>query len=98
MMKQHHNKVDPEVAARIRAREEQALACGWSRDLLWDTRVWNIGSDGKNRPGLAALLSPKDYIGEITENYIEIINWPGGFKHRYYHPDRQQPWVRFSSG
>lgn len=90
--KVHSPKVNPEIAARIRAREAEALAARWSWELLWGNRFWNIGTDGKNRPGLAALLSSQDNIGEITENYIEIITW-SGIKHRFYHPDRKQPWI-----
>ena len=85
-------KVNHEVAARIRAKQAQALAAGWSLELLWETRFWNIGSDGKNRPGLAALLKPGDDIGAVTKNCIEIIR-PSGIIHRFYHPDHEQPWI-----
>ena len=93
----YHSKAQPpkvtsEVAARIRARETEALAAGWSWELLWETRVWNIGTDGKNRTGLAALLRAGYDIGKITENHIEITT-PSGLVHRFYHPDKEQPWI-----
>ena len=53
-------KVNPQVAARIRARENEALAAGWTMELLWEGRFWNFGVDGRNRPGLAAVLGPID--------------------------------------
>lgn len=85
-------KVNPQVAARVRAREAEALAAGWSFEDLWESRFWNI-VDGMNRPGLVALMFPGDDLGEITKKYIEIIR-SSGVVHRFYHPDRDHPWVK----
>ncbi len=89
-------RVNPQAAARIRVREAEALAVGWTFEQLWESRFWNI-TNGRNRPGLAATMRPGDKLGEITENYIEII-LKSGVVHRFYHPDRIQPWEKVSAG
>lgn len=85
-------KVKPEVAARIRAREAEALAAGWSFEDLWENKFWNI-VNGQNRPGLAALMHPGDDIGRITEKRIEIIR-QSGVVHRFCRPETDKPWEK----
>lgn len=86
------DKINPQVVARIRAREAEALAAGWTPEQLWESKVWNIIS-GRNQTGLAATMRLGDQLGLVTENYIEIIR-RSGVVHRMYHPDRIQPWEK----
>ncbi|WP_066639214.1 hypothetical protein [Desulfolucanica intricata] len=78
--------VKPQIAARIRAREAEALALGWTGEELWETKFWNITPEG-NRPGLAAVLGPGQEIGRITELYIELYRddiFKGRLVQRFY--------------
>jgi len=88
-MSKSAQRINPQVAARIRAREAETLAAGWDFGALWESRFWHI-VDGRNRPGLVALMHPGDKLGKITGDYIEIIR-PSGVVHRLYHPDRDKP-------
>ncbi|TYO95149.1 hypothetical protein [Desulfallas thermosapovorans] len=82
-------KINPKVAARIRAREAEALAAGWAFGDLWESRFWHL-VNRRNRPGLAALMRPGDKLGAITKDYIEIVHRSGAVN-KFYHPDRDKP-------
>lgn len=85
--------LDPDIKAEIQKIALEAISLGWTPELLWETRFWNIIPGAGNRPGLAALMNPGDKLGEITGDYIEIIR-PSGTVHRFYHPDRPYPWKK----
>ena len=78
----------PHIEAEIRRIALDAIAQGWTTELLWGDR-WNI-VNGKNRPGLAGCMRPGDRITAVTEDYIETAN--KGARLRFYHPDREFPW------
>jgi|GEM_PF-3111280 len=84
--------VNPQLPDQIRAREAEALAAGWTAEQLWEDRFWVI-RNGRNRPGLAALMKPGDDLEEITGLYIDIRR-RSGVVHRLYHPDRDKPWEK----
>ena len=90
-------QINPEVEAEIRRIALDAISLGWSPELLWEQKFWNI-VNGENRPGLAACLRPGDVITDVTEDYIEIENSRDGFKTKFYHPDREFPWKRRVNG
>lgn len=85
-------QINPEVEAEIRRIALDAISLGWSPEMLWETRFWNVKGI-ENRPGLAAVIGPGDTITEVTEKYIEITS-RDGFKTRFYHPDKEFPWKR----
>lgn len=84
--------IKPEVAAEIRRIAPDAIARGWTSELLWEQKFWNI-VDGENQPGLAACMRPGDKITDVTGNYIEISREEK--KTRFYHPDKEFPWKRY---
>jgi hypothetical protein len=84
--------LNPQVKAEIQKILLEALSCGWTTDLLWETRFWNITEAG-NCPGLAAVMQPGDKLEEVTEGYIEIIR-PSGVVHRFYRPGYPHPWIK----
>lgn len=85
--------LDPEVKAEIQRIALEAVSLGWTPDLLWETRFWNITKTGINRPGLAAVMRPGDKIIEVTEDYIAIKS-RFGVVNKFYHPDRPHPWLK----
>ena len=84
--------LDPEVRAEIQRIALEAISLGWTPELLWEARFWNIVPGAGNRPGLAAVMRPGDKITEVTEDYIAITK-ASGIVQRFYHPDRP-PWKR----
>jgi len=80
--------VSPEVKEEIRSVVLEALEAGWTPELLWEERFWNITLQG-NRPGLAAVMHKGDKIIEVKEDYIAIQR-PSGVVHRFFHPDRKE--------
>lgn len=62
-------RLDPRVAVKIRAREAEALAAGWTFAELWEARFW---PPPPARRGLAAVMRADREIGEITPEYIEL--------------------------
>lgn len=89
------HKVDPEAKSRIRQEimriALKAVSLGWTPELLWEEKFWNI-KGVENRPGLIATMRPGDKIVEVTENYISIER--SGVVTRFYHPDRPHPWIK----
>jgi len=85
MNRPNRRELDPRCAEEIQRIAPDAVARGWSPELLWEQRFWNICAGGENRPGLAALMRPGDRITDVTELYIETTN--EGVKQRFYHPD-----------
>lgn len=83
--------LNPEVEAEIRRIALDAIDQGWSPEMLWESRFWNI-VDGVNRTGLAACMRPGDVITNVTEDYIEICREDR--RTRFYHPDRDFLWRR----
>ena len=90
-MNKQSKQLKPEVEAEIRRIALDAISLGWSPELLWEQKFWNIRGI-ENRPGLAACLRPEDTITDVTEDYIEISR--DGIKTRFYHPEREFPWKR----
>ena len=84
--------LDPEVKAEIQRIALEAISLGWTPELLWEARFWNITEAG-NRPGLAAVMRLGDTITEVTEDYIAIKS-RFGVVNKFYHPDRPHPWIR----
>lgn len=78
----------PQVEAEIRRIAQDAIALGWTPELLFQSS-WNIVGI-ENRPGLAGCMRTGDRITDVTENYIEISR--DGIKTKLYHPDREFPW------
>lgn len=66
-------KLNPTVAAKIRAMEAEALALGWTFQELWESRFWHMEELAVKR-GLASFLKPDWEIGEITAGFIEIYH------------------------
>lgn len=89
--------LDPRVKAEIQRIALDALSLGWTTELLWEARFWNIKGESGNFPGLAAVMRPGDKIIEVAEDYIAIQK-PSGVVHRFYHPGRSHPWARRVSG
>jgi hypothetical protein len=65
------------VAAEIQRIEAEALALGWPRELLWNSRFWNFGPHG-NQPGLAAVLGTGCSIVEARAEAMVIAVGPRG--------------------
>lgn len=82
---------NPHIEAEIRRIAQDAIALGWSPELLWGDR-WNIVGI-ENRPGLAGCMRPGDKITAVTEDYIEILR--GEHRTRFYHPDKEFPWKKY---
>ena len=85
-------QLDPWVKAEIQKIAPYAIARGWSPEMLWESRFWNI-VDGVNRTGLAACMRPGDRITAVTGDYIEISREEK--KTRFYHPDKEFPWKKY---
>jgi hypothetical protein len=84
--------VSPETAALVDAIRDRALALGWSRESLYQTRGshrFPLGNDY----GLVCYLKPDDRIGEVTARALEII-LPNNIRQRFYNPNADQPWIR----
>jgi hypothetical protein len=84
--------LDPQVKTEIQRVLLEALSLGWTPEMLWEARFWNVTEAG-NRPGLAAVMWPGDRIIEVTEDYIAIQR-ASGVVHRFYHPERPHPWIK----
>jgi hypothetical protein len=74
----------------IRSIVLDAMAAGWTPELLWTETFWNVTPEG-NKSGLATVMRPKDKIVEVTPDYITIKR-PSGVTHKFYHPGRRHPW------
>ncbi|MGI6079264.1 MAG: hypothetical protein ACOYCB_14105 [Fastidiosipilaceae bacterium] len=88
----NRQQFDPRIKAEIRRIAPDAIARGWTSEMLWENRFWNI-VDGVNRSGLAACMRPGDKITDVTGNYIEISREEK--KTRFYHPDKEFPWKKY---
>lgn len=88
----NRQQFDPRIKAEIRRIAPDAIARGWTSELLWGQEFWNI-MNGENRPGLAACMRPGDKITAVTEDYIEILR--GEHRTRFYHPDKEFPWKKY---
>lgn len=75
---------NPHIEAEIRRIAQDAIALGWSPELLWGDR-WNIVGI-ENRPGLAGCMRLGEIVTDVTEDYIETKH--NGVKLKFYHPDR----------
>lgn len=65
-------KIPDAVVAEISRIEAEALAAGWKREELWESKLWAITPNGANRCGLAAVLHPGDKVVEVTGERISI--------------------------
>ena len=83
------SKIDQVVIDEIRSREAEALALGWTKELLYGEKRWNI-VNLQNRTGLAAIMQSYYEIGDITPDYIETYRFRHGTKivQKFLHPDR----------
>ncbi|HHY94540.1 MAG TPA: hypothetical protein GX513_05965 [Firmicutes bacterium] len=69
-------RIPDNVAEEIGRIEAEALALGWTHEELWEPRFWNIGTDGVNRPGLAAVMFPGYRIAEVTQKAVVLLAGP----------------------
>lgn len=69
-------RIPDKVEEEIRRIEAEALALGWTHEELWEPCFWNIGPDGVNRPGLAAVMFPGNRIAEVTAEAIVLLAGP----------------------
>ena len=91
-MSRRPKPLDPAVEAEIRRIALDASEAGWTPDLLWEPRFWNIVGMS-NRPGLAACMRPGYKIAEVTPDCIEIETDEGN-RQRFYNPDRDHSWLK----
>jgi hypothetical protein len=84
--------VSPEATALVDAIRDRALALGWIRESLYQTRGslrYPLGNDY----GLVCYLKAGDRIGDVTAHAIEII-LPNNIRQRLYNPNVDQPWIK----
>lgn len=55
------------IRPKVAEIEQEALAKGWPRALLWNERFWDMPR------GLRAVLEPDDEITGVTTEFIEIL-------------------------
>jgi hypothetical protein len=84
--------VSPEAVALVDAICDRALALGWTRDSLYQTRG-SIRFPLGNDYGLVCYLKAGDRIGDVTAHSIEII-LPNNIRQRFYNPNVDQPWIK----
>lgn len=83
-------ELHPDAVAKVRAVEAQALALGWTRELLYNTSdalIWP-----NPRYGLVTYLSADDQLGEVSAERIAIHGGDGHVTH--LHNPRTWPVVR----
>ena len=81
-----------EAVAVVDQIRDQALALGWTEDLL-GAAAGSTREPLSRRCTLGHLLRPGDQIGEIAPQFIEIVR-ASGVRQRFYNPDALQPWIR----
>jgi hypothetical protein len=84
--------VSPEAAALVDTIRDRALALGWTRESLYQTRGslrFPLGNDY----GLVCYLKPDDRISDVTPHSIGII-LPNDIRQRFYSPNVDQPWIK----
>lgn len=84
--------VSPEATALVDAIRDRALALGWIRESLYQTRGslrYPLGNDY----GLVCYLQAGDRIGDVTAHSIEII-LPNNIRQGFYNPNVDQPWIK----
>jgi hypothetical protein len=84
--------VSPQAVAKVDAVRERALAAGWSEAQLYQNRGRYSFPCGQDY-GLVCFLHGDDQVGEMTAQFIEIIN-ARGTRLRFYNPKVDQPWLR----
>ena len=84
--------VSAEAVGKVDAIRDRALALGWSEAQLYQNRGRYSFPCGQDY-GLICFLHGDDQVGEITRQFIEIINARGS-RLRFHNPNVDQPWLR----
>jgi len=82
-------RVSAHALQQVDAIRDQALSLGWNLEALYQNRGrfrFPLGQDW----GLVCFVEPKEHIGRVTEEHIEIIQ-PAGHALRFYRDTAPKP-------
>jgi len=84
-----HPSIPKHIHREVARIEKEAISKGWPQEFLWNREFWNIGADGRNRPGLVAILLPMRPGTQVktVEKDVLTLRYPSGREGKIFHPD-----------